>query len=205
MALFESRDVVVKGFREKLNEFVKGIASEVNAIHITGYGVGETTPTHRYFFVNESTNDGTGIDLSNIVFNPQLNDYDHIAAGEEFGNNEDNRVALKIAELRNNDYFSEDGYETDSSLRKLNFDEFYRSIISDLGNKGQEASTAVDAQKTLVDQIDYRRQAISSVSMDEEMSNLIKYEHSYNAAARIVNVMDEMIDIIVNKVGVVGR
>jgi flagellar hook-associated protein 1 FlgK len=41
--------------------------------------------------------------------------------------------------------------------------------------------------------------------LDEEMSNLIKYEHSYNAAARIVNVMDEMLEIIVNKIGLVGR
>ncbi|HWQ30244.1 MAG TPA: flagellar basal body rod C-terminal domain-containing protein, partial [Negativicutes bacterium] len=70
---------------------------------------------------------------------------------------------------------------------------------------GQEASTAVDAQKLLVDQIEYRRQAIGAVSMDEEMSNLIKYEHSYNAAARIVNAMDEMLEIIVNKTGLVGR
>ena len=37
------------------------------------------------------------------------------------------------------------------------------------------------------------------------MSNLIKYEHSYNAAARIVNVMDEMLEIVVNKIGLVGR
>ncbi|MEA4848943.1 MAG: flagellar basal body rod C-terminal domain-containing protein, partial [Clostridiaceae bacterium] len=82
---------------------------------------------------------------------------------------------------------------------------FYRNIISDLGNKGQEAVSAVEAQKLLVDQIDYRRQALSAVSLDEEMTNLIKYEHSYNAAARIVNVMDEMLEMIVNKTGLVGR
>jgi flagellar hook-associated protein 1 FlgK len=44
-----------------------------------------------------------------------------------------------------------------------------------------------------------------AVSLDEEMSNLIKFEHSYNAAARIVNAMDEMIEAVVNKVGLVGR
>ncbi len=204
-SLMESRDTLVKDFRDKLNEFVEGVAAEVNAIHITGYGVKDSTPTRRYFFINGLTGNGNGIDLSNIAFNPDLNEYDNIAAGEEFGNYEDNRVALKISELRLNNYFSDVGYETNTANRKYNFDEYYRNIITDLGNKGMEASTAVDAQKLLVDQLNYRRQSISAVSMDEEMSNLIKYEHSYNAAARIVNVMDEMLEIIVNKIGLVGR
>lgn len=202
-ALVEARDVLVKGFREKLNQFVKGVAEEVNAIHITGYGVKDAD--HRYFFVNELDLSKDNIDLETIAFNPALNDFDNIASAEEAYNNEDNRIALRISELRLNDYFSNDNYETNLSNRKFNYDEFYRNIISDLGNKGQEAATAADAQKLMVDQIEYRRQSVSAVSMDEEMSNLIRYEHSYNAAARIVNVMDEMIEIIVNKIGLVGR
>lgn len=202
-ALVEARDVLVKGFREKLNEFVKGVAAEVNAIHITGYGVSDNI--HRYFFVNGLDGTANNIDLSTIAFNPELNEYDKIASAEEAYNFEDNRVALRIAELRLNDCFSDDIYETNPSNRKFNYDEFYRNIISDLGNKGREASTAVDAQKLLTDQIQYRRQAVSAVSIDEEMSNLIRYEHSYNAAARVVNAMDEMLDTIVNKIGLVGR
>lgn len=202
-SLFESRDELVKGFREKLNEFVKGIAAEVNAIHIQGYGTKDDA--HRLFFVNELDKTGTDINLSTIAFNPDLNEYDNIAAAEESYNYEDNRIALKIAELRQNDYYSDDGYDAGGTDRKYNYDEFYRNIISSLGNLGQEASTAVDAQKLLVDQIEYRRQAISAVSLDEEMSNLIKYEHSYNAAARIVNAMDELLEIVVNRTGLVGR
>ncbi|HYE83658.1 MAG TPA: flagellar hook-associated protein FlgK [Clostridia bacterium] len=202
-SLVEARDVLVKDFREKLNEFVKGVATEINAIHITGYGVKDDT--HRYFFINGLDGTANNIDLSTIAFNPDLNDFDNIASAEEAFNNEDNRVALRISELRLSDYFSDGSYTTNPTDRKHNFDEFYRNIISELGNKGREASTAVDAQKLLVDQIEYRRQSVSAVSMDEEMSNLIKYEHSYNAAARIVNVMDEMLEIIVNKIGLVGR
>lgn len=203
MSLFESRDVLVKGFREKLNEFVKGLANEVNKIHETGYGLDGISG--RPFFINKMDNSDTNIDLSTIAFNPELNDYDRIAAGEAADNFEDNRIALKITELRYSDFFSENGYETDEKLRKYTFDEFYRNIITDLGNKGREADTAVEAGKLLVDQIDYRRQSLSAVSMDEEMSNLIRFEHSYNAAARIVNAMDEMLDVIVNRIGIVGR
>lgn len=202
-SLVEARDTVVKGYREKLNEFVKGIAAEVNAIHITGYGVKDNV--QRNFFVNGLDGTANNIDLETIAFNPELNDFDNIASAEEASNYEDNRIALKISDLRLGDYFSDDGYETAPANRKFNYDEFYRNLISDLGNIGQEASTAVDAQKLLVDQIEYRRQSVCAVSMDEEMSNLIKYEHSYNAAARIVNAMDEMLEIIVNKIGLVGR
>ncbi|MGE5676585.1 MAG: flagellar hook-associated protein FlgK, partial [Pseudomonadota bacterium] len=184
-AMFESRDELVAGFREKLNEYVKGIAAEINKIHYTGYGIKDSD--HRYFFVNENDNTANNIDLSNIAFNPDLNDYDKIAAAAEAGNFEDNRVALQIAQLRQNDYFSEDGYDVGGTNRKYNYDEYYRKIITELGNIGLEASTAAESQKLLVDQIENRRQSVSAVSMDEEMSNLIKYEHSYNAAARIVN------------------
>ena len=180
-----------------------GVANEVNAIHITGYGISDDI--QRPFFVNSSDNSASGISLSTIAFNPQLENYDRIAAAEDAYSNEDNRVALKIAALRNNDYFTEDGYTTAAADRKYNFDEFFRNMISDLGNIGQEAATAADAQKLLLDQIDFRRQALSAVSLDEEMTNLIKYEHSYNAAARIVNVIDEMIEMIVNRTGLVGR
>ncbi|MHB1392771.1 MAG: flagellar hook-associated protein FlgK [Clostridia bacterium] len=202
-SLFEARDELVFGFKAKLNELVKGVAAEVNTIHFSGYGTKDAV--HRNFFVNELDGSGNDIDISNISFNPDLNSFDNIASGETAYNLEDNQIALKIAELRHQDVFSSDKYETDSTLRKNNFDEFYRGIISDLGNKGQEAVTAAKAQKLLIEQVEYRRQSVSAVSMDEEMSNLIRYEHSYNAAARIVNTMDEMLDIIINKIGIVGR
>lgn len=203
MSLFEVRDELVNGFKSKLNELVKGIAAEVNTIHFSGYGTKDAV--NRNFFVNELDGSGNGIDISNIAFNPDLNNFDNIASAASANNLEDNQIALKIAELRYSDAFSGDGYETNSTLRKNNFDEFYRSMISDLGNIGQEATTAATAQKLLIDQIQNRRQSVSAVSMDEEMSNLIRFEHSYNAATRVVNAMDEMLEVIINKIGIVGR
>jgi len=200
---FESRDVLVGGFRERLDQFVIGIADEINAVHITGYGISDTL--QRPFFINYRDNSAVGINLLTIAYNPELENYDRIAAAEDAYSNEDNRIALKIAALRYTDCFTDEKYTTTAADKKHNYDEFYRNIISDLGNIGQEASTAADAQKLLVDQIDYSRQALSAVSLDEEMTNLIKYEHSYNAATRIVNVIDEMIEMIVNRTGLVGR
>jgi flagellar hook-associated protein 1 FlgK len=62
-----------------------------------------------------------------------------------------------------------------------------------------------DNQTLLVDQLENRRESTSGVSLDEEMANMIKYQHSYTAAARIINTMDEMLDLIVNRLGLVGR
>jgi len=57
----------------------------------------------------------------------------------------------------------------------------------------------------MVTQLDNRRQAVSGVSIDEEMTNLIKYQHGFQASARMINAFDEMLDVIVNRLGIVGR
>ncbi len=62
----------------------------------------------------------------------------------------------------------------------------------------------VSNQAVLVTQIDNTRQSTSGVSIDEEMSNMIKFQHAYNASARMVTAVDEMIDVIVNRMGRVG-
>ena len=202
-ALIESRDQLIDGFRDRLNSLVKGVVEEINKLHSTGYGNMDSLP--RNMFVNIKDNSGTGIDITNIGFNPELEDVNHIAAaGSPFpGNYEDNQNALKISEWRLKDVFTNTAYDVANG--KLNFDEFYRSLITDIGLEGNKAANAADAQGLLVEQVEYSRQALMAVSLDEEMTNLIKFEHSYNAAARIVNAMDEMIEIVVNKVGIVGR
>jgi flagellar hook-associated protein 1 FlgK len=204
-SIIDTRDELVNGFREKLNQFVIGVASEVNKMHYEGYGNKDNV--HRYMFVDVNDNTNANVNLSNISLNLELLDTNNIAAAlsPTPGNYEDNRNSVRIFDLRLQDIFSNNSYETTTANRKFNSDEFYRNIISDLGLKGNEAITSAQAQKVLVEQIEYRRSALMSVSLDEEMSNLIKYEHSYNAAARIVNAMDEMLEVIVNKIGISGR
>jgi flagellar hook-associated protein 1 FlgK len=84
-------------------------------------------------------------------------------------------------------------------------DDFYRFIIGGVGNGGWEANGAVEGQTTLVNSADNFRQSIMNVSMDEEMSNMMKFQFAYNAAARVLNVFDDMFDSIINRLGIVGR
>lgn len=199
-ALVESRDDLVDGFRNRLNEFVKGVAEQVNAIHKSGYGNLDAT-LQTPMFVNTKDNTDIGIEVGNIGFNPILFEVNNIAAATSPppGNFEDNRNALVLSELRQKDVFLESTYDKNNG--KYNFDEFYRNLITDIGLEGNKAANAAEAQGLLVEQVEYKRQSLMAVSLDEEMSNLIRYEHSYNAAARIVNALDEMLDVIVNKLG----
>ena len=60
-------------------------------------------------------------------------------------------------------------------------------------------------QETLTVQIDNQRSQLMGVSSDEELGNMMKYQHAYNAAARVVSTVDSMIEQVVTSLGLVGR
>ncbi len=84
-------------------------------------------------------------------------------------------------------------------------DDYWRSICAEVGVKSQEAVRMVKNQEVLLSQLESKRQSISGVSLDEEITNMIKFQHAYNAASRFITTMDEAIDVIVNRMGLVGR
>lgn len=84
-------------------------------------------------------------------------------------------------------------------------EDFYRSIIGQLGVESENAKRQSSNQDSLLANIDGQRQSVSGVSLDEEMSNLIKFQHAYNAAARAMTTFDELLDKVINGMGLVGR
>jgi len=97
--------------------------------------------------------------------------------------------------------------QVSGSLQKgdATFDDFIRGTIAKLGVDCQEAKRMVENQNALIEQLIYSRDAVSGVSLDEEAMNMIKYQHAYNAASRVITVVDGMIDTLINRVGLVGR
>ena len=91
------------------------------------------------------------------------------------------------------------------SNHKLNFQDYYAEFVTRIGTEGNEVIQRVQDKQTVVNHVDNMRNSLSAVSIDEEMSNMMKYQHAYNASARVVNAVDSMIDTIVNRMGVVGR
>ncbi|MNE93302.1 Flagellar hook-associated protein 1 [compost metagenome] len=84
-------------------------------------------------------------------------------------------------------------------------DDYFRAMVGDLGTRASNATRNYDNQLNLVDGVETRRQSVSGVSLDEEMADLIRYQHAYNAAARNMTTVDEMLDRIINQMGLVGR
>ena len=83
--------------------------------------------------------------------------------------------------------------------------DYYAGIIGEMGVKAQEANRLLSNSETQLNSAELNRQSTSAVSLDEEMSNMIQFQHAYNAAARMITVQDEILDKIINGMGVVGR
>jgi flagellar hook-associated protein 1 FlgK len=86
-----------------------------------------------------------------------------------------------------------------NTLTQNNFDDYYTSFISNLANRGEQLNTISTNQASMVNSINNQRTQVTGVSSDEELTNLIKYQHAYNASARYVNVVSEMLKDVIDK------
>ncbi len=190
------------------SEFAKSFAETINTAHAAGYALGATTPSGLDIF---ESNGGATRNAGNIKVNQALlNDPTLLALGGVSGAKDDNKNAIAMLELRNNKSFiSEIDYNPLSGKSKIVLGEgtpedVIKTMISTLGVDGQEAKRMFNNQQYLAEEIDSFRMSVSGVSQDEEMSNMIKFQHAYNAAARMITTVDEMIDVIINRMGRVG-
>ncbi|MFO7154800.1 MAG: flagellar hook-associated protein FlgK [Caldicoprobacter oshimai] len=106
-----------------------------------------------------------------------------------------NKNILRLLDLRHKTYVPECN----------NMDNFTKALISTLGVASRQAAHMADNQEMLVAEMDKRRQSVSGVSLDEEMANMVRFQHAYNASARILTAIDEMLETLINRMGVVGR
>ena len=151
--------------------------------------------------VGENINDYYSLyTIGNIKVNPLLlnaSGYDKIATSLS-GDESDATIVLNMLEKWKS------GFIGVGDMDKLSVDGFYRHLVAQHSTETNEAKNYVEKQLELVQQIDGKRKMISGVSLDEEMKNMMLYQHAYNAAARVINVIDSMIDKIVNGTGRVG-
>ncbi len=180
---------VIPSLRQKLNTFVNTIARNINYIHKQGKTL--LGADGQDFFV--ASNSAVPIQAGNIKLNPQLNTLNNIAASMN-GDKGDGRIAEQIADIRYSYIFG-----------NMTGDDYYKDIISTLGVVAEESQRVMENQGILISQVDNNRKAITNVSLDEEMANMLQYQHSYVANSRVVNAIDEMIENIVNKMGITGR
>ncbi|RBY86051.1 flagellar hook-associated protein FlgK [Blastococcus sp. TF02A-26] len=91
------------------------------------------------------------------------------------------------------------------SLAAGGVDSTYRKMIVGLGVNSAVAERDLAVQTVVRDQVDAARESVSGVNLDEEMTNMMSYQHAYSAAARLVTAIDEALNTLINGMGVVGR
>ena len=84
-----------------------------------------------------------------------------------------------------------------NTLTRNNVNDYYISFMAGIANRGEQVNTISQNQMSMVNSIDNKRSEVTGVSSDEELTNLIKFQHSYNAAARYINVVSEMLEHII--------
>lgn len=88
---------------------------------------------------------------------------------------------------------------TAPKIKHTNFTDFYAEYVADIGTEGYEAKNKVKEKEMTTLTADNERQAMGAVSQDEELTSMLKYQYAYNAATRMINVLDGMMDTIINK------
>ncbi len=173
----------IPDIRTKLNAMAKNLVEKVNALHKGLYGL----------------DGGTGRDF----FNPDFVTADTIALSGEIekdptkiavskdGNKGDNAGALSIANLKGAKIFNNESYT---------FSEHYSSLVSQIGQKTSDARNAATEETSVLQSLDNQRQSVMGVSLEEEMVNMVKYQHALQASSKVITAADDLMQSIINLV-----
>jgi flagellar hook-associated protein 1 len=179
--ILDGRDIHVAGMLTRLDDLASTLITAVNTYHQTGFGLDNVTGLN--FFTGTTAADiGVNATLQNSPESLGTSD-----AANEPGNPD---VARLIAGVQN---------ELLMAGGTVTIDDSYRALVARLGVESQQAQTLVESQDVLTRHIDTARQGIMGVSIDEEMTNLVKHQHAYSASAKVISVVNEMLDTLVNR------
>lgn len=217
----------IKDYMNQLNQIAKAVAFSVNALHSGVKDLSSGTDTNPIFLNGDTNNiaNEAGITAKNIKVNQKLIDdvmlietrYD-----DTYGPTNGSR-ALAIAQLRDKlmniqkidstttraDLFAAGGnnitydaakglIEFTSAPNGIKIDSYFKDVVARLGVQSGEAQRMVKNQETLLSSFEQTRESVSGVSLDEEMANLIQYQHAYQANAKIIATVDELLDVVIN-------
>ena len=136
--------------------------------------------------------------LENIQINPELlqsDGYNRLGFSKNANDIGDNTILKDLIK---------EWKEPIGDLENSSIDNYYKKIITDFAVKVQEDREKLESKAGTVDLAQNRRLSISGVSLDEELSNMLRFQHAYNSAAKVVNVLDGMMDKIINGTGRAG-
>ncbi len=188
------------GLIRDYNRIAQGLAELVNAKHQTGYTLQgspnyNTAGTATFFDDNSVAADALGtITARNIQLNSAVaGDVAKIAASDATGQPLNGNMAASISNLRTN--------TTATNLGGLTVSQYYLATLTDLAGDVQAAQTQADTQQLVNKQLLQQRDAVQGVSLDEETTDLMRFQHAYEASARLLTVIDEMMKTLLQAAG----
>lgn len=218
---YESIKVEIEKYKSQLNNLARTLAIAVNTIHSDS-----NDPSNGLSFFNVEAEDISNEPASIIKVNQViLDDPKKINAAKIIDTTDPNysegngERALLISQIRNtrmdilnitsrDDFISDVNLNLDSTsvnylkmdgnANGMTLDNYFKSTITTLGISNQEAKRMVTNQEALLSQLETRKESISGVSIDEEMTNMIQFQRSYEANAKMISVIDELLDVVVN-------
>ncbi len=174
------RDGDVAMLRKNLDNLAANLISEVNAIHRAGFNLSGGTGAD--FF--------TGTGAGDIAVNAALlNDPSRLQASGTSGAAGDNQVVLALAQLANKPI---------GSLTNQTFSQSYGQTVAALGQAIASNKTRLDDQQSVQTMLSGQRDSVSGVSLDEEMTNMMKFQKAYEASARLISVVNQMLDTLLS-------
>lgn len=165
---------------DRLDRLAVHLAESVNEIHVTGENLAGTT---NISFFAASVSGAADFKMNDAI----LQDISLIATRLPAEAEGSGSIAQSISDLQYNK-----GMNGSTDL------EYYHGMLTELGNKIQETGFLEQSQRLIVEQLQNQKEAVSGVSLDEEMTRLIQYEQAYQAAAKIINTVDEMVDTVLS-------
>lgn len=190
--LLELGNEIIPGYMDKLDKLAFTLSEKVNEQHRTGYGLDGSTDIDFFTPAN-----GAAVFTSsqgaarNLALNPDLEDNPDLIAASSTAAIQDNENALKMADLQQNPIIEEGG-------QFLRANDYYASFQQTIGRDTQRANTDTDHHQMILNNLKDRRSMISDVSLDEQLANLIKFQQTYNASAKVVSTADQMMSTLLN-------
>jgi len=164
--------------KTSLDTLANNLRTSTNALHLVGTNPNGTTGVQ--FFGEAAVQTGAiDFDLSAAV-KADVRNISNSATGAPG----DGALALQLSQLRSTSVVG---------LGNKTFSQFHADRMAALGNDRAYFGSALDTQMAVVDQIENQRQAVSGVSLDDEMANLMRFQRSYQAAAKLVTMFDQSI------------
>ncbi|MGE6630222.1 flagellar hook-associated protein FlgK [Bacillus sp. NPDC077027] len=179
----------------ELDEIAKVFMDKFNEVHKQGYTL-KGTNGQDFFDIENNNELNKGLAARIKVSDVILESTDNIAASlnQNAGDGTNATALAAIQDLK----LAIGGTTT-------TIQDYYQNVIAEMGIQAQKNITLASSSAALVNSAEERRMSISAVSIDEEMTNMIQFQHAYNAAARIITLQDEILDKLINGMGVVGR